>query len=179
MIIHDNLLEFDQPTFERAIEIVESIRSLYPKGSCANCGRNKKKKKKGNRYELYRCNDCTTAYYCSKSCRKAHVRHAQDCIQLIKCRKYIFVHRDNHPAYKINEDKSKIPNKEVYHVFVMKEGSPVTQEFSIERNKMINDSFIFRVQVEEFSSQAKQALAHDKSKCRNCILCKILKNSLF
>ena len=107
------------------------------------------------------------------------MRHAQDCIQLIKCRKYIFVHRDNHPAYKINEDISKIPNKEVFRVFMMKEGSPVTQEFSIERNKMINDSFIFRVQVEEFSSQAKQALAHDKSKCRNCILCKILKNSCF
>ena len=46
MIIHDNLLEFDQPTFECAIEIMDSIRSLYPKGSCANCGRNKKKRRR-------------------------------------------------------------------------------------------------------------------------------------
>ena len=43
MIIHDNLLEFDQPTFECTIEILESMKSLYPKGSCANCGSNKKK----------------------------------------------------------------------------------------------------------------------------------------
>ena len=81
-----------------------------------------------------------------------HVRHAQDCIQMIKCRKYIYVHHDNHPVYKINEDISNIPDKEVFRVFMMKEGSPVTQEFSIER-KMINDSFMFRVHVEEFSSQ--------------------------
>ena len=34
MIIHDNLLEFDQPTFECAVEIMESMESLYPKGNC-------------------------------------------------------------------------------------------------------------------------------------------------
>ena len=73
MISHDNLLEFDQPTFECAIEILESMKSLYPKGSCANCGRNKKKRKKANRYKLYQCNDCTTMYYCSNSCQTAHV----------------------------------------------------------------------------------------------------------
>ena len=162
MIIHDNFLEFNQFTFERAIEILESMKSLYPKGSCANCSRNKKKKKKANRYELYRCNDCTTVYYCSSSCQMAHVRHAQDCIQMIKCRKYIYVHRDNHPVYKINKDISK-EDKEVYHVFMMREGSPVTQEFSTERKKMINDSFMFRLHVEEFFSLSKLAL-HDKSK---------------
>ena len=43
MIIHDNLLEFNQPTFQCAIEILESMKSLYPKGSCANCHSNKKK----------------------------------------------------------------------------------------------------------------------------------------
>ena len=120
--------------------------------------------------------DCTTAYYCSNSCQMAHVQHAQDCIQMIKCRKYIHVHRNNHPVYKKNKDISNIPDKEVFHVFVMKEGSPVTQEFSIERKKMIKDSFVFRVHVEEFSTQIKQAL-HDKSKCRNCILCNISKNN--
>ena len=58
---------------------------------------------------------------------------------------------------------------------MMKEGSPVTQEFSIERKKMINDSFMFRVHIEEFSSLSKLAL-HDKSKCRNCKLCNITKD---
>ena len=95
---------------------------------------------------------------------------------MIKCRKYIFVHRDNQPAYKINEDISNIPDKEVFRVFVMKEGSPVTQEFSIERKKMINNSFMFRVHVKEFSSQTILAL-HDKSKCRNCKLCNITKDN--
>ena len=93
---------------------------------------------------------------------------------MIECRKYIYVHRDNHPVYKINKDISK-EDKEVYRVFVMKEGSPFTQEFSIERKKMINDSFMFRLHVEEFSSLSKLAL-HDKSKCSNCKLCNITKD---
>ena len=42
----------------------------------------------------------------------------------------------------------------------MKEGSPVTQEFSIERKKMINDSFVFRARVEEFSSQIQTGYSH-------------------
>ena len=95
MIIHDNLLEFDQPTFERAIEILESMKSLYLKGSCANCGSNKKKKEEG---QLLRAISMQGLYHRI----------------LLKCRKYIHVHHDNHPVYKINEDISNIPDKEVF-----------------------------------------------------------------
>ena len=45
-IIHDKLLEFHPPTFKRALEILGEMKSLYPKGSCANCGRNKKKRRR-------------------------------------------------------------------------------------------------------------------------------------
>ena len=92
---------------------------------------------------------------------------------MAKCRKYIYVHRDNHPVYKINKDISK-EDKEVFCVFMMKEGSPVTQAFSIEKKK-INNSFMFILHVEEFSSLSKLAL-HDKSKCSNCKLCNITKD---
>ena len=80
LILHDKLMDFDQPTFELAVDTLKSLTGLYPKGSCANCCSSRKKKKKCNRYEFYQCNDCSTAFYCSKSCRTAHVRHAQDCI---------------------------------------------------------------------------------------------------
>ena len=51
----------------------------------------------------------------------------------------------------------------------MKEGYPVTQEFHIERSKLNNDSFIFKVDVEEFSTQTKLAV----SKMCKCSRCKL------
>ena len=51
----------------------------------------------------------------------------------------------------------------------MKEGFPVTQEFHIERSKLNNDSFIFRVDVEEFSTQTKLAVS-EMYKCSTCKL---------
>ena len=45
MIIHDNLLEFDQPTFEQAEKQLASIEGSYSKHSFANCGNRLQKKK--------------------------------------------------------------------------------------------------------------------------------------
>ena len=78
MIVHHDLLAFDQPTYELAQKNLKLIDTLYPKGACANCSRSKRKNKKYHcydMYELYQCSDCCTAYYCSNSCKRAHERH--------------------------------------------------------------------------------------------------------
>ena len=93
---------------------------------------------------------------------------------MIKCRKYIHAHSDNHLVNKVvhrQQGKWCEKNKkhDIFCVYVMKEGYPVTQEFHIERSKLNNDSFIFRVDVEEFSTQTKLAV---REMC-NCSRCKL------
>ena len=45
LILHDKLMDFDQPTFELAHDTLKSLESLYPKGSCANCSSSRKNRK--------------------------------------------------------------------------------------------------------------------------------------
>ena len=83
----------------------------------------------------------------------------------------------------------KKTDNDIFHVFVMKEGSPVTQELHIERSRLNNDSFIFRVDIEEFSTQTKLAvsemcicstckLSHEKESCSKCsVHMKMVKNT--
>ena len=70
MIIHDNILEFDQPTFELADKQLALIEGSYSKHFCANCG-NRLQKKRSPYLEKgpIKCKDCNTAHYCSKNVR--------------------------------------------------------------------------------------------------------------
>ena len=45
LILHDKLMDFDQPTFKLAHNTLKSIEGLYTKGSCANCSSLRKKRR--------------------------------------------------------------------------------------------------------------------------------------
>ena len=98
------------------------------------------------------------------------VRHARDCIQMIKYRKYIFLHCKRSPG---NPSPANENSKDIYHVFMMKKGSGVTQEFGFEVAKMSKDPIILRVHLEEFNTEIRIIML-DKVRCPSCKLEKIM-----